>query len=423
MILRSDVRVFECKEYEEVNLNLADILINGHLAMYPEIASKGYFDVNISDGRLILRSKGWVGLIPLSDSISVHVHSRAPIGNLIYMVTRSNQVPRRISGFLRTYGTRDYLVDSPEILYGEAFLEVANVLLSTAPLKSYVRRQDSQSKRGRLLLSPSCSQGIAKGARHRHLFEVNELTLDNEPNAIVKLTAQRILRVQKRLGRRADERIIRKAHAVIERLSVVREIGLSEHEVVRKVPSLVRSLPARWRYYESALWLSYLIASRLGIGVETFGKAKFDSILIDVASVFEDYVRRICLDASSSSLRNLAVIDGNERPVPLFKNSPFMSKPDIYFRGPSGFIAVADVKYKPNLKAADRYEILGFCNALDVKKAVFVCPRGPNEEAMSCLGQTQSGIEVNVIRMDLSSRHLSAEEEFLHNALAEVIYR
>ena len=53
----------------------------GKLDLYPEASAKGYFDIDFAEGRLVLKSRGFVGLIPLSDRVAIHVLPRAPIGS------------------------------------------------------------------------------------------------------------------------------------------------------------------------------------------------------------------------------------------------------------------------------------------------------------------------------------------------------
>ena len=65
--------VFLCEEYGETVVPLSLVIVNGELSVYPEIANNGYFDLRYGGGRLTLRAGKYVGLIPISDRVAIHV--------------------------------------------------------------------------------------------------------------------------------------------------------------------------------------------------------------------------------------------------------------------------------------------------------------------------------------------------------------
>lgn len=415
-------RIHTCREYDEINVPLQDLFQNGVLNVYPEIVGHGYFDINISGNRIVMRAKGWVGLIPISDDIAIHVHSRAPITNLLYMVWRSGSVPKRIDGFLRTYGERLDSLDSPIELYAEVFLAALREIGRKGPLKRYVGRESNIEKRGRLLLNKTVSESVAKGVRNRHTFKLHDLTVNNIENRILKQTADRIFTYYQSNRTSSNLSLAKQASTLLRLLSQVDSFSIHPGQIARSVPALVRALPNSHKFYEPALWLSYLIASRKGVLLETFGQARFETVTIDVASIFENYIRVLCKESAQSVLADCYALDGNRRPVPLFKSSSLSAKPDIYFIQRSGTaIAVADVKYKPKLKSADRYELIAFCNALNVQHAAFISPLMPGQNESKFLGTTSSGIRVHELRIDLSSNDLPAAERRLQELLASTL--
>src|SRR6185437_5097257 len=73
-------------------------------------------------------------------------------------------------------------------------------------------------------------------------------------------------------------------------------------------------------------------------------------------------------------------------------------------------IAVLDAKYKPAVKAADRYEILAFCEALQAKCAIFLSPTDQSTGSAAFIGRTPGGIEMHEVRIALSASDILDEE-------------
>src|SRR5947209_3689899 len=106
--------VHVCREYEILAVPVRDLMDDGgRLEVYPEVSAKGYFDIDYAEGRLVLKSKGFVGLIPISDRVTIHVLPRTPIGNLLYMVWRSGGKLTSIGGFIRGYQEQAWSVQNP----------------------------------------------------------------------------------------------------------------------------------------------------------------------------------------------------------------------------------------------------------------------------------------------------------------------
>src|SRR5262249_21120280 len=116
------------------------------------------------------------------------------------------------------------------------------------------------------------------------------------------------------------------------------------------------------------------------------------------------------------------VRDGNKQMVPLFtEGRDYKVAPDLYLLRSGKAVAVLDPKYKPEPTRADRYEILAFCEALQVKRAIFVSPAVPGTPLTSFYGKTPSGIEMHEIRFDLSANNIFDEETAFLRRVAAVI--
>jgi 5-methylcytosine-specific restriction enzyme subunit McrC len=415
--------IYPCAEYEAVEIPIERLLgPDGRLRIYPEVTAKGFFDVDYRDGRLVLKSTRYVGLIPINDHIAIHVRPRAAIGNLMRMIERSGTQVSGLSGFIRGYQEQYGAVDDPEQVYLGAFTTALARVSEAGILKRYVTRSTDREWRGRLLLGETVGRFRSRGISQRAMFEVHDLTEDNDENRILKHTAERLLRhlvvQQTNESRNAALRL----KGLLRPFAAVDSGSVNSEYVARVTPSIVRGLPRSHHFYEPVLWLAYLICTDSGVSLEEIGPARFETVILDAADVFERYLRTLIQDAAAGPLRGYVVLDGNTRSVPLFfdRQTP-PTKPDYYFLRGGKPVALADAKYKPALSAPDRYELLSFCEALAVNNAAFLVPAFPGQDLTQHHGTTAGGRVITVVRIDLAARDIEAEEAAFIDRLATAL--
>lgn len=412
MRLISDQTIIPCKEHETLQLSVRELLDkDGNLSIYPDVLGKGYFDIDFRGGRLVLRSTRYIGLIPISDRIAIHVEPKVPIGNLFNMISRAGVQVSALPGFVRGYAeSRDPAV-SPEDFYLDTFISALRPTRTAGPLKQYTSYETSKELRGRLLAASTISRYRSRGICNVHSFEVHNQTLDNVANRIIKHTAERLLKhiTARPYGNKRD--IAREIARLLDAFSSVNSALVNPSIVARNTINVIRGLPASHRFYEPALWLSYLIATESGVKMESVGRPRFETLIIDVADVFEHYVRELCRDSAVHHFGGCRVVDGNLKPIQLFlQGGTFPSHPDVYFLRQGAACAVVDAKYKPKLSAEDRYELIGFCEALNVTRAAFVCPRFSEASNTVHVGTTSTGKQIYIAFIDLSAADMEIEE-------------
>lgn len=417
--------VYPCEEYGEVAVPIASLLKNGELDVYPGIAgSKGYFDIDYRKAKLMLRATRYVGLIPISDSVAIHVRPRAPIGNLLWMVARSGMRPARLEGFLRSYQHRPGESKTPEELYLEVFLSTLERIRRRGLLKTYQTRESDSDWRGRPLVSRTVARFRSKGYAHRAVFQVADYTADSPENRALKHITRRLLRHLEQSSSPEDAQLAARAVRLMARLGAVHDDRTSSRSLSRTLPSVMRRLRPSHAYYEPALWLAYLIATRSGVAIEQIGRARFESVVVDVGTVFENYVRRLCMEAvlAHTHFRGLQAVDGNRVPIRLFRSGrPIDVQPDVYFTAAGRPVSVADAKYKPEPGRGDRHEMVAFCEAAEVGRAAFVCPQMPGTRPFEHYGTTPRGLEIALVRIDLNASDMNAEEAAFLERLSAVL--
>lgn len=401
-------RVFPCREFEPVEMPLDLLMSDGQLQLYPE--AEKYFDLDYRAGRLVVAPKSYVGLIPINDRVAIHVLPRVPIDNIFYLLHRTSAVIRFIEGHLRSYAIETRYEGDPIEILASQFSSIAQRLFNLGLLRQYIPSNDPPQFSGTLDVTDTVISFRSKGISYRHSWASDELTANIIENALIKSA---LVRVVDYLGRKRDS-VAKKQLATLRALlyefdsveTVVPAVALTETDVAR----LISRLPQSHKEYSSILWLAFLIHARRGLSIEAVGNLSFDTFVVNLADVFEDYLRVIITEHFAKLGRGYRVKDGNKDQVSLFANSDqFKVKPDIYVAHNRAALAVLDAKYKPSLKAADRYEVIAFCEALQAKRAVILSPVVAGEH-LSELGTTPGGIAFWHARIDLSAKDMKAEE-------------
>jgi len=401
---------FACKEFEPVSVPLDYLLVKGKFTLYPE--AERYFDLDFRDGNIVVAPKSFVGLIPVNDRVAIHVLPRFPINNLFHILHRSSATLKFIEGHLRTYSVTDVVgAQDPIELLANQLTQASTAVRRSGLLRRYVSYEHDGLPSGAIDFPRTVSRFRTAGIRHKQVWSRTEHSVQLRENQLIKLALQKLLSYYTSLSQKrfADRvKVIREALFLFDAVSVPNEyVHFTENELAR----MVNKLPGSHRQYGPLLWLSFLIHSRKGIAIEKSGTATFDTFVVNMADVFEDYVRVLTSDAAEQLAAGSRVKNGNIDQVNLFiEGDKHKVKPDIYLRRGTSNVAVLDAKYKPNLKASDRYEVLAFCEALATKKAVLISP-SDGYVAPLLLGKTPSAVEVWVVKINLATGDMQKNEK------------
>ncbi|MFV7432769.1 5-methylcytosine restriction system specificity protein McrC [Pseudomonas shirazica] len=407
-------KIFVCKEFEPLELPLEMLLNKGKIQVYS--AADKYFDLDYRGGKLVVAPKSFVGLIPVNDQVAIHVIPRFSVKNLFYIISRTNAVLRFIEGFHRDYLLVENSHDDPIKSLAQKFSKSASEVMRAGILRRYQPVKEVAPFSGSLSISDTVATYRSQGIKDRHVWEADELTDNILENAIIRFAALRVINLfpvnSRDKSDRANFEILR--HLLTE----LAFVNLYDHQLVLDefmLIKLVRSLPRHNVSYSSLLWLSYLILMKKGLTIESGGPASFDTFVVSMADVFEAYTREVIRE-HFQSLNHYSVRDGNVHQVDLFlDSSKYKVKPDIYVLKDRVPVAILDAKYKPNIKSADRYEVIAFCEALSVKTAVILSPAISAERVMF-LGKTPSGIKFWQITIDLGAEDFVEEQRvFIEN--------
>lgn len=408
----ADRTILLCEEFAPIEAPFEYLFKSNKISLYPGVDK--YFDIDYRGGRIVIAPKSYVGLIPLNSSLAIHVLPRFPIENLFGIIQRSSATLRFIEGHTRSYELLDSSSGDPLEILAVRFATLAErIILRQGVLQRYIEVEDPSPFSGSLDVSDTVVKYRSRGIVYRQTWREDQLTERVVENSLIKSALIRVADYCL-LSRKPE---IRKLLPAIS--SAMNALGLVEplHSQDRQfddalLTRLIRALPPHQLDYGRLLWLSFTLVMRRGLAVESTGGIQFDTFVVNLAETFEEYIRTIVRNGLNG--HGIRVRNGNIDPLPLFRNQrePLV-KPDIYLEIGRRCIAIIDAKYKPAIKASDRYEVLAFCEAAQVKRAIVVSPHTTGQSS-SMLGRTPGGIEFWGLKFDLAAPNLEQEErEFL----------
>jgi 5-methylcytosine-specific restriction endonuclease McrBC regulatory subunit McrC len=173
--------------------------------------------------------------------------------------------------------------------------------------------------------------------------------------------------------------------------------------------ALTAALPtwARDSYYGALSVYAVLLGfTRIGFPFEPQG-SMMPSFLFKLDDVFEDFVRN-ALRAAYRAI-GISIVDGNisRNQGTLFRDSRrFRTKPDIIFRrdrkGPPS--AIGEVKYKPRLEEADRYQVISHVVSESAPIGIWISPAlSSDESGMEYVGSIATGAKFYHYRINIAS--------------------
>lgn len=352
-------------EHETVLLPQALIRPDGSLDVYEDVLNR--FRPTYHKNRPSIQCAGWVGYIPLNDAYALEVSTRVPVGNLERLVgMAAGYTPEVLRKYTRIFAHAE---DPPEALFDvltDQLLGAFDRIWENGLLKTYNRVvRVSASPSGRIMpfetewLSGKAGRPTAMSSSYLRTpdFGLNRLLR----HAIEKLLARYIGVAEQ--NQRARTLRLRKA---LVRLGDVQRAVASDL-TPQAIAGYLKQLPVHHEHYADALMVAHLIVYELGLSIrQAGGIAILPSILIDMATVFESYIRRVLADGLADD-PSIEVKDGNKEgdggaklllydPIQPGLKSPDAT-PDIVIEVNGSPALIIDAKYKPAPKLPDRSDV------------------------------------------------------------------
>lgn len=179
-------------------------------------------------------------------------------------------------------------------------------------------------------------------------------------------------------------------------------------------------------YYSNICEICRIIIDRRGVSFDkNGGDAQLNSIVLDMASIFEKYLLNSLRINRNIFPIGTSILDGNNEGRKKLYNQPSIgtgdAKPDIIFNIANNCLIIADAKYKLKTKEIDRYQVISHALSYGARIAVLILPKDEDYKggALVKLGSIGAEHAINVYEyyFNLSSEDLVSEENKLSHTL------
>jgi 5-methylcytosine-specific restriction enzyme subunit McrC len=429
---RRGPRVVTCQSHGPVEIPLEEVLEpSGHLRLNPDIENGDYFAVSLRAGALTLRARGFVGYIPLTEDIVVHVKPRVAVGNLSRIINLAGEPPTVLTS-LRGYATTDEWSDSLLDIYADTLIGHVETIATSGLMRDYARREEVSSyPRGRVLLHPTIQRLYPRGIHHAVHDTRFERTVDGPANRCLKYAcwalARRYMKLASKNGmQRQVHRKLNAVFALFDGVQLDHQLRFMDDPVVQGS----RPLPTLRSYYRDALNVARAIIQQRAILIDSpGGLLRMPSIVMNMDYIFEGYVRNVLRTHAEASGWPVEVQNGNdEGKKDLFNEKPSQAAtPDIVVAAPNGtFPLVLEVKNVPIKDLFSEREhiaqVITYALSYRAKRVVLVHPRRSASQpgGMRLLGVVDD-VEVHQYRFDLGAQALKDEEVNFGEAVAALL--
>lgn len=384
----------------------------GHSLILPEARElKALEFIDVADG-VDLLALGLIGSLPLTNSITLKIVPKFPIENLWTMLEIGGETFDRILPTITRYQTTNK--PAPIQLLTRSFCHYLRNALSAGLARSYYPRSFDGFFRPRVEFGQTISRHLSRGNPIDTVSSVFEFGLDSPVNQIIKAACLRFARIIPPNDSWAEERrLIQIALDTLHRVS--------EREPSMQDFFLDETLPIRLRgNYAGLLRIYQLLRTGGGIAF-TFQPSghELPSFIFDLEKIFERFVRQTFIDEVGK--QKITVLDGNKHQGALFEdNKTYKTKPDLIFRrGIEDVIGLGEVKYKPKVSEADRYQIISHVTAAKASFGIIFSPASKGEsQRLERIGRMATGAQFYHYHVNISGDITAAQAKMVKDVSA-----
>ena len=364
-----------------------------------------------ADGTEVM-ALGFIGQLPLTSNITLNIIPKFPIGNFWAMLEIGGENYRNILSTVRRYQTSENR--TPIQLLARSFCYYLKGAISAGLERSYYHNIRTSYFKPRVEFGHTINRFISRGNPVETVSRVIEFGLDSSVNQVVKAACIRFAQLVPRTEEWKEERVfLRLALDTLQRVSK-REPGELDFDLDKSVSPRVQHL------YSGMLSTYQLLLTGGGIAF-TFesGGRQLPSFLFKLEEIFERFVRETLTKGLCNS--EVSVLDGNKHHGYLFVDSKvYRTKTDLIFRRKSKeVIALGEVKYKPRLKEADRYQIISHVTAAKASIGILFTPANDqHSQQLELIGRLATGAKIYNYQIDIRGEIDASQTRLVEDVLA-----
>jgi 5-methylcytosine-specific restriction endonuclease McrBC regulatory subunit McrC len=360
-----------------------------------------------------LRALGLIGVLPLTPDISLNIKPKFPLSNLWLLLAAADEAYDRLLPVIRSYEHSSG--GAPHQLLARIFCHYLEQIMQQNLARAYFGFEHRGHYLPKVNLGRTLSTYASRGDMVRVVSDAVAFSTALPVNGYLKSACLAFLRLIPSSTEWENERaLINDALNSLDRVRM-RNMFPMDVATAEQVPSWIRE-PYTGALSTFGLLLGY---NRIGFGFASEG-TRLPSFLFSLDTVFEQFVR--------NSLRNylqtqsISVFDGNapRHQLPLFQDSRrFPVKPDLIFREGRTVLGLGEVKYKPRIEEADRYQLISHVIAHKAPVGIWFSPVVGRERGMSYVGTT-GGARFYHYRFDLAAE-LAAEKDTMFTEVSRLL--
>lgn len=305
-----------------------------------------------------LRSKGYIGHIPLSKDIMIRIYPKIPISNLFRMLeyVYDLNIFQLLDGITHIESLND-LFENLAFILSKMVLDRARKGL----YRAYITEESSLPYiRGKIKLFPSLFALL--GGSTRLVCEYEEHSADLDDNRILLWTIYLLSRLN--LKRDDVRKQIRQAYRVL--VKYVKIKPMDQRDCILRFYNRLND------DYKPMHAICRLFLEKIGPGIET-GTFEFIPFMLNMPKLFESFVAK-WLQANLPSEMHI----NTQYKVELDEKGLFSFKIDLIIINIQSdkILAVLDTKYKRNerLEESDIQQIVAYAVRMQTKKAFLIYP-------------------------------------------------
>lgn len=401
------------KEWEDIG-ELQDFKDNPFIPVFDlEDRSKEYIEItDTSKTGIRIKAKNYVGFIPLNEEYLLTVNPKARVEDFLYMLFRAKGRRTKLRDFERIVESgRRRGFEYPNIfdflLY--VLLQELEKIRSFGFLKRSIPRiEERKNIKGKILIKETILKSLASGRRNWIWCSYHDLSKNIPENMTIKFALWLLLNLQGTPEGAIDEFFDRYRYfANVDNIS-------RPEEILDEVESRIGEdkIPPTRQYYLDILNLCIFFITHSTLEYLPEKRVKLRAFVIDMNTVFEEYIRSTLKDALYP---DLAI---NKVSKPLFDNSnEFYSEPDYLILRDDQIVCIGDAKYKEKPSLDDFYQILTYLDVYNSNKGILIYPQFGDELKEEVFIKGHRKIEI--YRVDLTNLR-EVEKEigfFLKNIL------
>jgi 5-methylcytosine-specific restriction enzyme subunit McrC len=401
--------LFQAREREETAIPITEVLKDGEIDIFPEVQNQKYFEIRFRGHRLIITAGKYVGFIPLNDRAIIYVQPKIPTINLVHLLS--------VAGGIVALGReREYRLTgltAPPLLEAMARVFIAHLedMEVDGLYKTYVHIDEAGSiLKGQIRFQDSVQQLWSQGKRHMAVSSYFELTADVPENQVLYFACRSLIVHFLALGLAPDTlKLLGQFEELFARAGVTLRLPMKDETKESGVSAT----------HVRAIRLAFALIARHGVELPLGGSDIFlPSFLIDMESLFEQYVHRVLIQRLST----FQVVGARESMKPLFDDTEApMANPDVVIYRTGTSVCVGDVKYKLRYTREDLNQVISYALSYEVRKAILFLPALNEADAQLTVIGVIKGIQIYQYALWLGSDQLAQEAGRMATAVAGIL--